>query len=266
MTFFAPIRYFLRSNTSVQYKKLNLGPNRRMGYTNVDLNEFHGPDLVADITDIHQAEDGAADEVLAQDVLEHVPSTKVMPALVEWNRLLCSGGTLLVRVPDLRSIAGMFVAGAPEADLIQMLYGTQSYAGDFHMSGFTVDRLKGMLEEAGFSLASVEIIDRWLISATAQKSRSVRSEVFELAKDASLNNTRFVTAVFKALLGREPDPGGLQHFVQSMETGARDRYQVINTIANSEEGRRKGAALIHSDSPGDRRGASSAAGHPGNPG
>lgn len=253
---------------SLQYKKLNVGCglDKRMGYTNVDLNDFHEPDLVADITDIHQIEDGAADEVLAQDVLEHVPSTKVMPALVEWNRLLCSGGTLLVRVPDLRSIAGMFVAGAPEADLIQMLYGTQSYAGDFHMSGFTVDRLKGMLDEAGFSLASVEIIDRWLISATARKSRGVRSEVFSLAKKASLNNTEFVTSIFRALLGREPDRGGLEHFVQSMETGARDRYQVINTIANSEEGRQKGARLIHSDSPGDRREASIGAEHPGTAG
>jgi predicted SAM-dependent methyltransferase len=48
---------------------------------------------------------GAFDEVLAQDVLEHVERAKTGPALHEWSRLLASGGILHVRVPAL---AGMF--------------------------------------------------------------------------------------------------------------------------------------------------------------
>jgi predicted SAM-dependent methyltransferase len=246
--------------------KLNVGCglDKRPGYTNIDLNDFHDPDLVADIIDIHQIESGMAEELVAQDVLEHVPSTKVMPALVEWNRLLCTDGMLHVRVPDLQSIAQMFVEGAPPADLIQMLYGTQSYAGDFHMSGFTVDTLTAMLEEAGFSPVSVEIIDAWLISASARKARIVRSEVFSLAKNAGLSNTEYVKSIFFALLGREPDAAGLEHFVESLDAGSRDRYQVINTIATSDEGRQKEVRLVEADTiPDDRRGASAGAGHPG---
>ena len=234
------------------HKKLNVGCglDKREGYTNVDINGFHDPDLIADITDMHQVEDGAAEEVLAQDVLEHVPSTKVMPALVEWNRTLCLEGILRVRVPDLKSIASMLLAGAPQADLIQMLYGTQSYAGDFHMSGFTVEILTDMLEEAGFALSSVEIVDAWLLSAEARKVRNVRSRVFALAKDTRSSNTEYVKSIFSTLLGREPDPGGLQHFVQSLDDGVRDRYQVIKTIASSDEARKKEVRLVTSGSPG----------------
>jgi predicted SAM-dependent methyltransferase len=238
------------------HKKINVGCgfDKRDGYTNVDLNGFHEPDLIADITNIYQVESGAAEEVLAQDVLEHVPSTKVMPALVEWNRVLCLEGILRVRVPDLKSIANMLLAGAaPQADLVQMLYGTQSYAGDFHMAGFTVEILTAMLEEAGFSLSSVEIVDGWLISATARKVRNARSRVFELAKDGSSSNTEYVRSLFVSLLGREPDEGGLQHFVQSLDEGARDRYQVITTIASSDEARKKEVRLVHSDSSIDHR-------------
>jgi predicted SAM-dependent methyltransferase len=228
------------------HKKFNVGCglDKREGYTNVDINGFHDPDLIADITDIHQVEDGFAEEVLAQDVLEHVPTTKLMPALVEWNRVLCMDGTLRVRVPDLKSIASMLLAGAPQADVVSMLYGTQSYAGDFHMAGFTVEILTDRLNEAGFKLSSLDILDGWLISAVARKVRNVRSQAFGFAKDANSSNTEYVRSIFITLLGREPDVGGLQHFVQSLDEGVRDRYQVITTIASSDEARQKAVRLV----------------------
>ena len=230
----------------LHHEKLNVGCglDKREGYTNVDISGFHVPDLIADIIDIHQVADGAAKEVLAQDVLEHVPSTKVMPALVEWNRILCSEGILRVRVPDLKSIVSMLLAGAPHADLIRMVYGTQSYAGDFHMSGFTIEILTHMLQEAGFALSSVEIVDAWLISATARKVKNVRSRVFELAKDENLSDSEYVKLVFGTLLGREPDREGLEHFLQSLNEGVRDRYQVISTIFSSDEARTKGGVRL----------------------
>jgi hypothetical protein len=43
------------------------------------MNAFHQPDLIADISNIHQVEDGTVEEVLAQDVLEHVRARKYCP-------------------------------------------------------------------------------------------------------------------------------------------------------------------------------------------
>ncbi|HTH79315.1 MAG TPA: DUF4214 domain-containing protein [Ramlibacter sp.] len=228
------------------HKRLNVGCgfDIRDGYTNVDMNAFHQPDLIADISNIHQVEDGTVEEVLAQDVLEHVPRTKVLPALVEWNRVLHVGGILRLRVPDLTSIARMILAGEHKAVVVDMLYGTQPYAGDFHTAGFTVQSLTSELKEAGFALESAEIIDSWMISAVARKVSQVRSNVFDLAKNDSLSSTEFVKSIYVAILGRDADNEGLQHFVQSMDDGARDRFQVATTIASSEEARRRGARLV----------------------
>jgi hypothetical protein len=84
-----------------------------------------------------------------------------------------------------------------------------------------------------------------------------------MAKDAGLSNADYVTSIFVALLGRKPDAGGLAHFVESLDSGARDRYQVITTIASSDEGRQRGARVVDADSSSDRREASAGAGHPG---
>ncbi len=230
----------------MSYRKLNVGCgfDKREGYTNVDLNSFHAPDLVADIINIFQVEDGAAEEVLANDVLEHVPGTRVMPALVEWNRLLCRGGELRLRVPDLVSVAKMIISGEQGNGVIDMLYGTQSYIGDFHMSGFTSKSLTSMLDQSGFALSSLEVTHGWLLSASARKVRSVRSRAFELAKNEKLNDLEYVKAIYVALLDREADDGGLQHFANSLAEGVRDRYQIISTIFHSDEGRAKGARLV----------------------
>jgi predicted SAM-dependent methyltransferase len=228
------------------HKKLNVGCgfDIREGYTNVDINAFHKPDIVADIADIHQVEDSFAEEVLAQDVLEHVPRTKVMPALVEWNRVLQINGILRLRVPDLKSIAKMILSGGNESTVVDMLYGTQSYTGDFHMAGFTTESLADELRQAGFLTESMEISDGWLISASARKVGGARSEVFELAKNKNLSHSDFVKSIYKALLGREADAEGLQHFVDTLNGGARDRHQVAATIAKSDEARRRGARLV----------------------
>lgn len=223
------------------HRKLNVGCgfDKREGYTKIDMNGFHEPDLVADITDIHPVPDGAAEEVLAQDVLEHVPGIRALAALVEWNRVLCHGGVLKLRVPELKAIARMLLASpAPAVDFTAMLYGTQAYAGDFHMSGFTLESLTAQLAECGFCLESSDIVHDWMIGVTARKLRSVRSTAFSLAKDARLDPAAYVKAVYPALLGREADAAGLQHFVHSLVTGVRDRYQVIKAIAASDEGTR----------------------------
>jgi uncharacterized protein DUF4214 len=167
-----------------------------------------------------------------------------MPALVEWNRVLRAGGMVRIRVPDLQSLAAMVLSGENTASVMAMLFGTQSYAGDFHMSGFTAESLTGMLQTAGFSAPSIQILDGWLLSAQASKVHSVESDAFKLAKDGNLSDTEFVKSIYLVLMGREADTPGIEHWVQSLRERARDRYQVISTIASSDEAQQKGAALV----------------------
>jgi predicted SAM-dependent methyltransferase len=160
--------------------RLNLGCGYdiREGYLNVDVNDFHSPDLVADVTNLHMLPSGRYREILGQDVLEHLPRTATVGVLREWNRLLAVGGTLDLRVPSVLDLS--LLLRAPENQsvemqekLIQCLFGTQAYSEDTHLTTFTEPLLRHYLDEAGFSVVKWGLRDQWLFEVTAEKVRSV---------------------------------------------------------------------------------------------
>jgi predicted SAM-dependent methyltransferase len=157
-------------------KRLNLGCgfDRREGYLNVDLHDFHAPDLAADITNLEMLPSGAFEEVLAQDVLEHLPRGKIAATLTEWHRLLKTGGVLSLRVPNLAALPGLFTARERQSlddqnTLVQCVYGTQAYEGDYHLAGFTPRLLTAILATVGFGEISITDRDGWLMEVRAVK-------------------------------------------------------------------------------------------------
>ena len=114
--------------------KLNLGCgfDIRSNYLNVDFQEFHNPDLVADIRKLDVLPSGVYEEILAQDCLEHFPRCDAEPTLLEWSRLLKCGGILKLRVPNLIGLLELFNWESKQSvedqkTLVQCLYGTQAY-------------------------------------------------------------------------------------------------------------------------------------------
>src|SRR5262245_33970799 len=83
-------------------RRINVGCgfDKRAGYINVDLHAMHDPDVIADVRDLRIFATAGYDEVLAQDVLEHLPRADAQPALSEWARVLAPGGRLVLRVPN----------------------------------------------------------------------------------------------------------------------------------------------------------------------
>lgn len=77
-------------------RKLNLGCgfDLREGYLNVDMNVWHKPDLLADVRKLGFLPAQYYEEILAQDVLEHLPRTETLRVLAHWNRPLKMGGKL----------------------------------------------------------------------------------------------------------------------------------------------------------------------------
>lgn len=157
-------------------RKLNLGCgfDRRQGYVNVDLHDFHQPDLVADIRSLPMLSSGYYDEILAIDVLEHLQRQEGPPALLEWGRLLKDGGTLQLRVPNILGVARLLLDSADDLDqqrtLVQCLFGTQAYNGDFHHNGYTEMLLRDDLRVAGFDCVSFDSRDDWLFDVVAVKA------------------------------------------------------------------------------------------------
>ncbi|MBE9035245.1 class I SAM-dependent methyltransferase [aff. Roholtiella sp. LEGE 12411] len=161
----------------LQYpRKLNLGCgfDIRSGYLNVDFQDFHNPDLVADIRKLDILPSGFYEEVIAQDCLEHFPRCDTEPALAEWSRLLKSGGILKLRVPNLIGLLELFLweskqSAEEQKVLVQCMYGTQAYDGDWHLTGFTQILLEHYLEKAGFNNIKFETKDHWLFEVICEK-------------------------------------------------------------------------------------------------
>lgn len=159
--------------------KLNLGCgfDIRPGYLNVDFQSFHHPDLVADIRKLEMLPSEYYEEIVAQDCLEHFPRCDTQPALAEWSRLLKPGGVLKLRVPNLLGLLELFTwesqrSIASQENLVQCLFGTQAYNGDWHLTGFTQVLLEHYLQEAGFDDFKFETKDHWLFEITCCKKSS----------------------------------------------------------------------------------------------
>jgi predicted SAM-dependent methyltransferase len=217
--------------------KLNLGCgfDYRDGYINVDMNEEHHPDLQSDVTWLRSIEDESCAEALAQDVLEHIPRAKGTTALREWNRVLKYGGRLIVRVPSLIHLFQLLADHArqdlaTQQRLIQCLYGTQGYDGDFHFNGFTEVTLRHALADAGFSVQSIKIVDEWMFEAEAQKVAHVTPDPILRAPI----DEAFLDRAYQTLLRRPADPQGKAYYLKVMGGGIA-REAVIEALKASDE-------------------------------
>jgi hypothetical protein len=139
--------------------RLNLGsgPDHRPGMTNLDLRALAGTDVVADVTRLPYG-DGSVGEILADDVLEHVPWARSGEVVAEWARVLRPGGTMTIRTPSLAGVLRLYeerpVGWRPEDGdgvdpVIERLYGGQDYPGNFHYAIFDERTLRTLLEGAG---------------------------------------------------------------------------------------------------------------------
>ena len=149
---------------------LGCGWDKRPDHLNIDLHAFHEPDLVADVRDLSMLPDAYYDGAVAQDVLEHLKRVDGPVALREWARVIRVGGYLELRVPNLLGLAVLLskrTSIEQQRQLIQCLFGTQAYTGDYHLNGYTEWLLRHELRAAGFGHATVRPRDEWLFDVTA---------------------------------------------------------------------------------------------------
>lgn len=214
----------------VQSRKLNLGSGHdyREGYINVDLYERHKSDLVADITSLDMLPSGQFDEIVAQDVLEHLERSKVPLALKEWSRLLADNGTIRIRIPSL--IHMVLHLCQPENQTIEkadeimhMIFGTQAYSGDFHLSGFNPVILNARLGEVGLQICDAKILWGLVYEVVGRKCSTLT------------NPDKIVENAYFNVLHRPADASGLSHFSHELQTKRINVSNLWEQLKASEE-------------------------------
>jgi hypothetical protein len=225
------------SQVATGLRRLNFGCgyDKRVGYLNVDSDPACAPDVLLSDNDLSSLAGEPFEEVLALDVLEHIPRTKTLDILLEWNDLLADRGRLILKTSSILGVARQ-LDGEPsfqqQYGWVLCLFGTQAHPGDFHLTGFTETTLRVHLLAAGFRVDRVWLTDRWLLHAEATKISSW-SDVVDRHVDSTDDD--FVDAACMAALGRAAAPEERASLTGALQSGAIDRRKAALQLYSSAE-------------------------------
>ena len=126
-------------------KALNLGSNvhKFLGFINIDLDEKHNPDLVADCCHLDKHfEPNSVDFIHAGHFLEHVPYGDAIRIIKQCHSILKPFGSLLITVPDYTKCEGLSIEEAE-----RVILGSGEHVCLYH-----IGRLKQIMDAGGFRL------------------------------------------------------------------------------------------------------------------
>jgi hypothetical protein len=139
--------------------KLNVaaGGKKYEGWTNIDAVRREGIDIVADMVSI-PLDDGCADELMCIHGVEHVYAWEVPAVMSEFYRLLASGGSLQLEMPDIvkscKNVADGIMRGGKDPDQLGLwgIFGDPRAKdpGMCHRYGWTFKTLSPLVAAAGF--------------------------------------------------------------------------------------------------------------------
>lgn len=217
--------------------KLNFGCgyDQRDGYYNVDSDPACNPDLLLVDHDLSSIPRNHFEEVLARDVLEHIPRTQSLAVILEWVDMLRVGGVLHVQTSSIEGVAERLAANPSFAEhhaWTLCLFGNQAHPGDFHFTGFTNRSLHVHLLAAGLQVDGIWLDEFWLLGAQGTKTSSW-TDALENADRMKVDE--FVDHIFAVAFGREPDRDGGAHMRTELKAGRISRREALKTLMASPE-------------------------------
>lgn len=114
----------------------------------VDTRDLEGVDYRCDLHKLPFAT-GEMDIVYSSHVLEHFGRNEVSEVLDEWLRILKPKGEFRIVIPNIAWAAEQIMKGIVNNDVLNVLYGQQEFAENFHKNGFTPDTLAALLKSKG---------------------------------------------------------------------------------------------------------------------
>lgn len=96
---------------TAQRLHLGCGPNKLVGWVNIDVEEEYEPDLLHDLTAGIPAADDSAEVIYSEHVFEHFSLEAGTALLAEALRVLRPGGVLRIAMPDLAHVIERYQNG-----------------------------------------------------------------------------------------------------------------------------------------------------------
>lgn len=115
----------------------------------VDMREETQPDYRCDLRVLPFANQ-EFDIVFSSHTLEHFCRKEVPEVLDEWIRIMKPDGELRLNLPNMEWAAQHIVNKEVDNDVMNVLYGAQTYDENFHKVGFTPQIIEQLLSERGF--------------------------------------------------------------------------------------------------------------------
>lgn len=139
-------------------RKLHIGGRDKiLGWEVLDANPGPCVDHVANASDLRAFEDNSFEQIYASHVVEHFDyRDQLVGTLKEWCRVLTPAGKLCVSVPDLDTLARMFVDHSlltvhDRFLVMRMIFGGHLDQYDYHLVGLNEEFLTAYLEAGGFT-------------------------------------------------------------------------------------------------------------------
>jgi predicted SAM-dependent methyltransferase len=121
-------------------RRLHIGGQvKTPGWDVLDVNPNPCVDHVGNASDLSAFENDCFEQIYASHVLEHFDyRDQLVLTLTEWRRVLEPGGSLLVSVPDLDTLARLFVdrerLSMPDRfTIMRMIFGGHTDRYDYHL-------------------------------------------------------------------------------------------------------------------------------------
>lgn len=133
---------------------LGCGEFPMAGAVNVDVRALPGVDVVADVKKL-PFKDGELQGIGSRNLIEHFGRHEIQDLVKEWARCVKKEGFVHVETVDMGKTMTKW-KDIPEENLMDCLFGAQTYPENFHKMLMTEDILTRLFSEAGMTVGKVE--------------------------------------------------------------------------------------------------------------